>query len=60
MSGERDGNATRGAGRGWVIGVDVGGTFTDLHAIGPDGRQCVHKLPSTPDDPSRAVIDGVR
>src|SRR5215510_4940748 len=33
------------------VGVDTGGTFTDL--VGDDGR--VVKVPSTPDDPTRAV-----
>lgn len=36
------------------IGVDTGGTFTDV--VADDGR--IHKLPSTPDDPGRAVRDG--
>ncbi len=35
------------------VGVDTGGTFTDV--VAPDGR--VRKLPSTPRDPSRAVLD---
>ncbi|MBM4344392.1 MAG: hydantoinase/oxoprolinase family protein [Deltaproteobacteria bacterium] len=43
----------------WRIGIDVGGTFTDFLAIGPDGRVHVHKTLSTPDDPSRALIDGL-
>lgn len=42
-----------------IIGVDTGGTFTDLVAV--DGREIrVHKLASTPDDPSRAVLEGLR
>jgi len=41
-----------------VVGIDVGGTFTDI-AILEDGRLRVHKLPSTPDDPSRNVQRGV-
>ena len=41
-----------------TIGVDTGGTFTDLVRVeGEDVR--VEKLPSTPDDPSRAVLHGV-
>ena len=44
----------------WVIGVDVGGTFTDFHALDTaGGRIAVHKVPSTPADPSRAVLDGL-
>ena len=38
-----------------VIGIDVGGTFTDLHAE-EDGRTCVIKVPSTPQAPARAVV----
>ena len=43
------------------IGVDVGGTFTDLILVDEEaGRITVDKIASTPDDPSRAVVDGVR
>lgn len=44
--------------RARTIGVDTGGTFTDLVAFA-DGRFEVAKLPSTPDDPARAVIAGI-
>jgi N-methylhydantoinase A/oxoprolinase/acetone carboxylase beta subunit len=40
------------------IGVDTGGTFTDLVRFGPDGVS-VHKVRSTPDDPSRAILEGI-
>lgn len=44
----------------WVVGVDVGGTFTDFHAFETEGgRTAVHKVPSTPDDPSRAILMGL-
>ncbi|WP_336037694.1 hydantoinase/oxoprolinase family protein [Halobacterium yunchengense] len=39
-------------------GVDVGGTFTDVVAV-DDGRVDVTKVPSTPDHPERAVLDGL-
>ncbi|GAK34570.1 5-oxoprolinase [Iodidimonas nitroreducens] len=43
------------------LGVDVGGTFTDILAIENEtGRTWRGKVPSTPDDPSRAVIDGAK
>ncbi|MGH7907700.1 MAG: hydantoinase/oxoprolinase family protein [Candidatus Binataceae bacterium] len=42
-----------------LVGVDTGGTFTDLVALA-DGRIRVHKVLSTPDDPARAVIAGIR
>jgi 5-oxoprolinase (ATP-hydrolysing) len=42
------------------IGVDVGGTFTDLILVDEEaGRITVDKVPSTPDDLSRAVVTGV-
>lgn len=40
------------------IGIDTGGTFTDVVARTSQGIQ-VHKLPSTPDDPARAVLAGL-
>jgi N-methylhydantoinase A len=45
----------------WVIGVDVGGTFTDFAARETSsGVSIVHKRPSTPDDPSRAILLGLQ
>ena len=42
------------------IGVDVGGTFTDLILVDEAaGTITVDKVPSTPDDPARAVMTGV-
>src|SRR5260370_18168769 len=41
------------------IGIDVGGTFTDLVAIDAGGATTLAKVPSTPDDPSIGVLDGV-
>ena len=42
------------------LGVDVGGTFTDLLLIREaDGGVFTAKVPSTPDDPSRAVFNGI-
>ncbi len=44
----------------WVIGVDVGGTFTDFSARNTaNGDFHAHKRPSTPDDPSGAILDGL-
>ncbi|TWP38858.1 hydantoinase B/oxoprolinase family protein [Leekyejoonella antrihumi] len=43
------------------IGVDVGGTFTDLYFSDDTAKRVViEKVPSTPDDPSRAVLDGLQ
>ena len=44
---------------GILIGVDVGGTFTDVVAVTSD-RLVSLKIPSTPDDPARAFEEGVR
>ncbi|OJU81314.1 MAG: methylhydantoinase [Solirubrobacterales bacterium 70-9] len=42
------------------IGVDTGGTFTDVCGFDDvDGRVHVRKVSSTPDDPGRAIIQGV-
>ncbi len=40
-----------------TLGVDTGGTFTDL-VRDEGGELTAEKLPSTPDDPSRAVLEG--
>ena len=46
---------------GYRLGVDVGGTFTDLLVIDDEtGRTFRDKVPSTPHDPSEAVIAGAR
>ena len=40
------------------LGVDTGGTFTDFVQLTSAGL-VVHKHRSTPDDPSRAILDGI-
>ena len=42
------------------LGVDIGGTFTDIVLLGDDGALFNKKILSTPDDYSRAIEDGVR
>ncbi len=39
-------------------GIDTGGTFTDI-AIYEDGELSVGKVPTTPDDPSKASAEGL-
>ncbi len=40
----------------WQVGVDVGGTFTDVFASEAEsGRYVSHKVPSTPEDPLIAI-----
>ena len=41
------------------VGVDIGGTFTDF-VIERDGQLSVHKLLSTPEDPSLALLNGLK
>ncbi len=50
MSGESDSVS--------IVAVDTGGTFTDV-VVARAGRLTALKLPSTPEDPARAVLDGV-
>ena len=43
------------------IGVDVGGTFTDFSVSLPgENREVLHKVPSTPAEPDRAIVAGLR
>ena len=44
-----------------IVGVDVGGTFTDFHVMDAgDALAQVFKLPSTPDKPAEAILEGLR
>jgi len=44
----------------YKLGIDIGGTFTDLTLIDADSQDIhTHKVPSTPDSPSRAVARGI-
>jgi N-methylhydantoinase A len=43
------------------LGIDIGGTFTDLVIHDPrDGRAVIWKESTTPDDPARGAIEGTR
>src|SRR3954468_21524118 len=43
-----------------VVGVDIGGTFTDFMLYDTEaGAVHVHKVPSTPGEPERAMITGL-
>ncbi|MGH7902706.1 MAG: hydantoinase/oxoprolinase family protein [Candidatus Dormibacteraceae bacterium] len=42
------------------VGIDTGGTFTDVVLLGGGGETVRLKLPSTPDDPARALGEGLR
>ncbi len=41
------------------VAVDIGGTFTDFVIAGPGGDLLVHKVPSTPADPTRGLLAGL-
>ncbi len=45
--------------RSFAIGLDIGGTFTDLVLLDERGGVQVHKLLTTPDDPARAALRGI-
>jgi N-methylhydantoinase A len=42
------------------LGIDIGGTFTDLVLLDPRGRPRFAKVLTTPDDPLRGLLDGAR
>jgi N-methylhydantoinase A/oxoprolinase/acetone carboxylase beta subunit len=50
--------AAPGGGHGALVGVDVGGTFTDAVVLAA-GRLTTAKVPTTPDDQSEAVVRAV-
>jgi N-methylhydantoinase A len=41
------------------VGIDIGGTFTDMLFVGADGTAVIGKTLSTPDDPSLAVLNAL-
>ena len=44
---------------GYRIGVDIGGTFTDVVLLGAEGTLRTKKVLSTPDDYARGVVQGI-
>ncbi|CAG0976237.1 N-methylhydantoinase A [Flavobacteriales bacterium] len=44
----------------YKLGIDIGGTFTDLILISDTGQTTVHKTLSTPNDPSVGFINGIK
>jgi N-methylhydantoinase A/oxoprolinase/acetone carboxylase beta subunit len=53
-------SAGRRRGRLNQIGIDVGGTFTDVFLVAGDGQLVVHKVPSTPTDIASCVLDAMQ
>lgn len=44
-----------------MLGVDIGGTFTDLYLVDNEAEeQTIHKVSTTPEDPSEGALTGVR
>jgi N-methylhydantoinase A len=43
----------------YFVGVDIGGTFTDVAVIGPTGTVHTGKAPTTPDSPERGCLDAI-
>jgi len=46
-------------GKSGIIGVDVGGTFTDLLLCAPDGSLAIAKVPTTPQNQAFGVLDAI-
>jgi N-methylhydantoinase A len=45
--------------RSFLVGIDVGGTFTDCISVDAGGKKFVEKAFTTPEDPSRGVLQGL-
>jgi 5-oxoprolinase (ATP-hydrolysing)/N-methylhydantoinase A len=45
--------------RTFAVGLDIGGTFTDFVLLDEQGGIKLHKVLTTPDDPSRAALQGL-
>ncbi len=43
---------------GFRVGVDIGGTFTDIVLLGEDGALYTKKVSSSVDNYARAIADG--
>src|SRR5690348_4309408 len=41
------------------VGIDIGGTFTDIVLLGDDGNRYTKKVSSTVDDYARAIVEGL-
>ena len=43
----------------YLVGIDIGGTFTDCAIVDRAGRLLTTKVPSTPEDFSRGMMDAL-
>ena len=41
------------------VGIDIGGTFTDIVFLNSEGRLFTKKVPSSVDDYARAIVEGM-
>ena len=44
---------------GYIVGIDTGGTFTDIVVLHPDGTVSINKSPTTPRNFAQGVLDAV-
>jgi N-methylhydantoinase A len=44
----------------YKVGIDIGGTFTDIMAVHSSGKAIIHKTLSTPADPSEGFVNGLK
>ena len=44
---------------GYLVGIDIGGTFTDCAIVDRAGKLLTTKVPSTPQDFSRGMMDAL-
>ena len=44
---------------GFIVGIDTGGTFTDIVVLHPDGTVTINKSPTTPKNFAQGVLDAV-
>ena len=43
----------------WRLGIDIGGTFTDIVCLDADGRLLTRKVPSSMDNYARAIVEAL-
>lgn len=48
------------SGAPYVVGIDIGGTFTDFVLTGPDGQIQLHKCLTTPHNPAKGALEGLQ
>jgi N-methylhydantoinase A len=56
---EKTAREQRGSRDGMIVGIDTGGTFTDIVVVHPDGQITINKSATTPKNFAQGVIDAV-